>query len=60
MTTEGREKVEAAVYKEHMTTCDESGQDTSNTPPSCPDEGKVKKKEGKRERRNKERIRREE
>jgi hypothetical protein len=37
MTTEGREKVEAAVYKEHMTTCDkriltcdESGQDTSN------------------------------
>jgi hypothetical protein len=32
----------------------------SNTPPSCPDEGKVKKKEGRRERRNKERIRREE
>ena len=38
MTTEGREKVEVAVYKEHMTTCDErilmhdeSGQDTSNT-----------------------------
>ena len=53
MTTEGREKVEAAVYKEYMTThderiltCDESGQDTSNT--SCLDEGKVKKKEGKR------------
>jgi len=67
ITTEGREKVEAAVYKEHTTTRDErilthdeSGQDTSNTPPSCPDEGKVKRKEGKRERRNKERIRREE
>ena len=61
MTTEGREKVEVVVYKEHTTTCDErilmhdeSGQDTSNTPPSCLDEGKVKKKEGKRERRNKE------
>ena len=55
MTTEGREKVEVVVYKECMTTCDESGQDTSNTPPSCPDKGKVKKKEGKRGR-NKNKI----
>jgi len=37
MTTEGREEVEAAVYKrrtttrdERILTCDESGQDTSN------------------------------
>ena len=39
MTTEGREKVEVAVYKERTTTRDErilthdeSGQDTSNRP----------------------------
>jgi len=58
MTTEGWEEVEAAVYKRRTTTRDErilmrdeSGQDTSNTPPSCPDEGKVKKKERKKERR---------
>ena len=43
MTTEGREKVEAAVYKERTTTRDErilthdeSGQDTSNNNRSGP------------------------
>ena len=55
MTTEGREEVEAAVYKGRTTTrdgkdltCDESGQDRSNTPPSCPDEGRVKKRKKKK------------
>jgi len=59
MTTEGRKEVEAAVYKrcttthdERELTCDKSGQDTSNTPPSCLDEGKVKKK-GRKVRENK-------
>ena len=30
---------------ERIQMCDESGQDTSNTPPSCPDKGKGKKRE---------------
>ena len=52
MTTEERRKVEVEVYMwrtttcdERMQICDESGQDTSNTPPSCPDKGKGKKRE---------------